>query len=1473
MGTVPPREIVRIDRVRGQCGTTRSVRILPLTALVALCLLAFLCIILTVSIDSSAVHTPHEPILIDGDAGFTAANGVVSGNGGIANPFIIEGYDITGVTGFGIRVLDTRKTFIIRDVHVEGVNWTSSIGIHIENATDGTIENVTVSKVDCAIVLSQTFQVDVDNATLAWGGTGILAMQTDTTMLKEVEASGFTCGIELKNSMNSQAFRCRAWDNSRYGFWLVGDAVDLSSVSQLLSCNASSNGQGIHLERTRLCEIVRCVSQNNSNVDLYADDAEGMILDNTTLGRGGMYVEVDFVTLDIRDSNTVDGLPLRYLKRKSDLTIDSSTGQIFLVGCYNVTVANLTFVGIYQPITVYDSSSCRILDDTVEGAFCGISILKGGPIDLIGVRVRDGDVPFGNMYGISIYRAKVNITASNVSLGDIAGIELMGDALVRIDNTTIMNPAPGCCIETEITSDEQGQFIWGDISVVDCTIIARGNTGIFLVTWNTTLKDSFFYAYEDCHHGIFLASARLVVNGCILNSKTSGLGSLLTVEGASESIITSNSMHGPAYAGILIYYHNLFSGDCSGKVEDNDIEGCTNGIILRTDIDVEYVGWRVQDYRLINNHIHGLGPISDSGILFSKTRQCTITGCEVRDCRVGIGLEESTGILVDQCGVVNCSMGLDIESSVLNKSVDISGCDIVNCTTGISINGQSESHVVRCRLADCSLGLVVDSCVNLTINECTVESCDGYGISVHNGTGCVLHHNNLLRNNINTTTGSYRGPQSIDDSDDTLWDNGTEGNYWSDFTQRYPDAKPRGRVWDTPYDIDGPSGMRDRYPLTLVVDLSPPLAEAGDDVTVGEGTNVTLNGTRSSDDWGIVEFTWSFIYGDRTVTLNGLVTNFTFGQLGVYEVTLTVRDAWGNSGTDTMRVHVVDMVPPVAVAGDDITVNVGERFMLDGGRSHDDHGVTSYNWTVDPGGLNLTFTTVWMTLSIGTVGDYIAVLNVSDAYGNWATDSLVVHVRDLSSPIAEAGPDIFVDQGESVAFDGSGSRDNVGVTGWNWTFDYNGGPVSLDGVSPSFTFGLAGDCHVDLMVQDAAGHTARDSLIVHVRDTEPPLAEAGPDIMVGQGERFTLDGRASHDNVGVVWYLWKLDAAGLARTVEGGAIALSLPDAGTYVASLNVSDAAGNWAIDSVTITVLDTTPPHAIAGPDLITGQNVTVTFDGSRSSDNVGIIRYTWTFLDGIQWVTLTGPRPSHIFDTPGSYSVTLNVSDAAGNWATSRMVVHVLDTEPPVAIAGGNRTMIEGDRLMLDASSSHDNVGIVAYIWLVVSDEGNTTCGGPSALIVPDHPGTLKVTLRVEDAEGNSATNEIDILVLSRALSWRLGPFIDEEGRPIDGVHVDIVLNGTTYSGYTTSDGWLEVTVQRQDLVSPAHVTATKAGFERLRFTTRLDDDGDPLDPVPPMVRPPRAPLEMEWMLLILVIVGVTVGVALRILSRRKGKDQGG
>ncbi len=111
-------------------------------------------------------------------------------------------------------------------------------------------------------------------------------------------------------------------------------------------------------------------------------------------------------------------------------------------------------------------------------------------------------------------------------------------------------------------------------------------------------------------------------------------------------------------------------------------------------------------------------------------------------------------------------------------------------------------------------------------------------------------------------------------------------------------------------------------------------------------------------------------------------------------------------------------------------------------------------------------------------------------------------------------------------------------------------------------------------------------------------------------------------------------------------------------------------------VTVLDITPPIANAGPDQIVNEGTEVAFNGSGSSDNVEIKNLTWTFIDGNQ-VHLYGEIISYLFNDPGLYVVTLNVSDEEGNWNTDTMNVTVKDVTLPNSDAGPDQTVIEGYR----------------------------------------------------------------------------------------------------------------------------------------------------------------------------------------------------
>jgi uncharacterized membrane protein len=83
-----------------------------------------------------------------------------------------------------------------------------------------------------------------------------------------------------------------------------------------------------------------------------------------------------------------------------------------------------------------------------------------------------------------------------------------------------------------------------------------------------------------------------------------------------------------------------------------------------------------------------------------------------------------------------------------------------------------------------------------------------------------------------------------------------------------------------------------------------PVADAGADLRVIAWHSAVFNGSGSTDDIGIVNYTWTFVYDDENQTLYNVRPEFKFYTPGTYVVTLNVTDADGNHDTDTVTVVV-----------------------------------------------------------------------------------------------------------------------------------------------------------------------------------------------------------------------------------------------------------------------------------------------------------------------------------------------------------------------------------------------------------------------------------------------------------------------------------------------------------------------------------------------------------------------------------------
>jgi hypothetical protein len=184
-----------------------------------------------------------------------------------------------------------------------------------------------------------------------------------------------------------------------------------------------------------------------------------------------------------------------------------------------------------------------------------------------------------------------------------------------------------------------------------------------------------------------------------------------------------------------------------------------------------------------------------------------------------------------------------------------------------------------------------------------------------------------------------------------------------------------------------------------------------------------------------------------------------------------------------------------------------------------------------------------------------------------------------------------------------------------------------------------------------------DTFIMRLGPVRPPnsapVADAGPDQTVACGTDCTasvlLDGSGSSDADGdALTFEW----SGPFGTATGVSPLVTLP-LGTHVVTLTIDDGNGGTASDTVTIAVVDETPPvfTSAVGPFTITSTDpdgTPFTVPLPEASDNC---------------VTVAVGSDAPALFPIGTTTVTFTATDGAGNTASSSTTVTVV--EPPPAL----------------------------------------------------------------------------------------------------------------------------------------------------------------------------------------------------------------
>lgn len=351
-----------------------------------------------------------------------------------------------------------------------------------------------------------------------------------------------------------------------------------------------------------------------------------------------------------------------------------------------------------------------------------------------------------------------------------------------------------------------------------------------------------------------------------------------------------------------------------------------------------------------------------------------------------------------------------------------------------------------------------------------------------------------------------------------------------------------------------------------------------------------------------------------------------------------------------------------------------------------------------------------------TVGAYELVFNVSDSAGNNA-DEVIRTVNVIADTIA---PEITLNGNASMSVDLNGTFTDPGATALdNLDGDITANIVVTGNVDTS----KSGTYELKYNVSDAAGNAATEVIrtVTVAADTVAPVITilGHNPLSIWQNDPFEDPGATATDNV---------DGDLTASIVVTGEV--DNTTAGRYDLTYTVTDAAGNEAVKTRAVFVTaDTSKPSL----ELLGDSEITIFVGddfvdpGARSIDN----------RDGniSDKVIVTGTVDT---GSAGTYELTYNVSDAAGNTATpvTRTVTVVADTEAPVITITGS------DTITLSLGQTYNEPGANAI---------DNKDGDISANIIiennieADVPGTYEVSYNVSDSAGNSAEEVIRTVII--------------------------------------------------------------------------------------------------------------------------------
>jgi len=467
--------------------------------------------------------------------------------------------------------------------------------------------------------------------------------------------------------------------------------------------------------------------------------------------------------------------------------------------------------------------------------------------------------------------------------------------------------------------------------------------------------------------------------------------------------------------------------------------------------------------------------------------------------------------------------------------------------------------------------------------------------------------------------------------------------------------------------------------------------------------------------------------------------NVTYLNAGNFNVTLTAINGFGTS-TVVKTAFIKTLAPP----------GPGFNYAANGlnvSFSNTSTSATSYAWNFGDSG---TSTLANPTHTYAAPGTYTVTLTASNAYCNATTTQTITVMSNLAAvftaaPTSGCGP-------LTVQFNNA----STGASQYTWQFP-GGTPATSTAQSPSVVYATPGTYSVTLTASNGTNtSTATQAGLITVFG--PPTA-GFTSSSSGFAATFTNTTTPGGTAPASLTYAWTF---GDAQTSTSANPTHTYGADGVYSVRLIATNSCGS---DTMIQTVTIVTPPTANFTAIPTSGcAGLTVQFT-STSSTNAST--YSWQFPGGTP-ATSTVQNPVVVYSTPGTYSVTLTVGNAAGTNSATKVSYITVNTTPTPGFTSSTSGAT--------ATFTNTSTNATSYSWNF-GDSGTSTSASPSHTYTAD--GIYTVIL--------SATNACGTVTSTSTVTIVTPPTANFTATPTSGCAPLTVQYTSTSSTNATTFSW--------------------------------------------------------------------------------------